>query len=174
MIYRTYQCMECSQYFEVRHDSGDEGDPSCPVCDDIVMQWRPQKFNIASGKAKVADMARDMIAEDYGVTDMNDTREGEQSFKPPPKSKELVEAEGRMENAIKQEISKVETTDPKVQQAIKGFYGGGGVSSVVDVPTSMANARVGPEAYTPQHNPISMIHRAGKAGKLPPIKPSRL
>ena len=168
MITRTYQCVDCDQYFEVDHESGEEPEPPCPHCD-VVLEWRPKSFAIGTNKGRAVDIAQKIIEQDYGITNMKDsTREGETV---------LIEPRRRARNAMRARqigaeirafaAATPEPGNPALQAQIKQFFGGGAAGSSIDINQALAASKTGPGAYTKDNNPMSMLHQSGKAGLLP-------
>lgn len=77
MIRRTYMCPECSHRMEVEC-AWDAPAPSCEACDarELDQVFKPPAIG-GSNRSKAAAIAEDIIANDYGVADIQfDHREG--------------------------------------------------------------------------------------------------
>ena len=167
MITRTYRCLDCNVIFECDHDSGDEPEPPCPQCD-VTLQWQPKSFNIGTSKGKAVDVAQQILEQDYGISNFRDNmREGDTAVVAQPESKETQEARGRhMDDVRSAAASSDMANKPEVQAALKTFFGSGGTQQV-NLSGAMSGTKMGPEAYTADNNPMSMLHRAGQKGLLP-------
>src|SRR6266568_3768819 len=98
MIIRSYLCNDCGDKFEITFDNGDEPDPVCPYCRDMVLQWQPGMFSIKTGKSRAMDATQDILERDYGLTDFNDNlREGDVAAKTLVRSREEREAIEKVE-----------------------------------------------------------------------------
>jgi hypothetical protein len=79
-IMRTYMCGECSHRIEVvlSADQWDAPPPSCEDCDarEMRQEFKPPAIGGSIG-GKARALAQDIIANDYGVADINfDNRQG--------------------------------------------------------------------------------------------------
>lgn len=160
MIRRTYKCEDCGDTFEVTCESNDPH-ADCPYCK-VVMNWQPGNFAITTNKAKAVDLTQKIVEEDYGMSNLKDNnREGDVAYKPPsPQTTQEREAETRMMIEASQQIAK-----PAMHPSTQGFWGGGAGGAPPMVAQSLiAAAKTGPGAGS---DPISMLHKAGKAGQLP-------
>lgn len=171
MIVRTYQCLDCGDTFEVSLDSGNAADPPCPYCEK-VLEWRPGMFSIGTHKGKAVDVAQQVLEQDYGLTNFRDgSREGDVTAMPPP-AETTSERETRMRSEIESNAALAElavAATPEVRANTAKFFGGFGATAQiganqVSAQTMLAAARSGPGADT---NPMELLHKAGKAGKLP-------
>lgn len=91
MIVRDYRCKKCSHVFTHYHNHGDEAYPPCPECSKAV-EWQPGGFNITGVKSKAVDLAQRVAEQDYGLTDMNDSRrEGDTAAKLTPTQSKMAQ-----------------------------------------------------------------------------------
>jgi hypothetical protein len=175
MIIRTYRCNDCLEVFEVSLESGSDGDPDCPYCAKELV-WQPHAFSIRTNKSRAVDYTQKVLEEDYGLTDWKDNnKEGDVAFKAPVETTADREAKEKMSREIQElaESMKVEghpaMDNPGMQNAIKGFFGGGmgGAPNPMQSAALMASAKVGPAAgFDPIGGPLG-LRRAKEKGVLP-------
>lgn len=165
MIIRTYNCEVCGELFEVQCESTD-GDPECPYCRDVVLQWRPGMFAIGTNKGKAVDVTQKILEEDFGLSDFKDgSREGDVVAKTPVPSTQAKEAAMQVQFEIAQQTG-VTMTDQQKQQA--AAFWGGGAQMQLPPAAAMSAAKQGAVAADAMgKNPMTMLHAAGKAGVLP-------
>lgn len=173
MIYRTYECMDCHQLFEVTCNS-DDPDPECPTCTK-VLDWRPVSFNTKSNISRGADLAQTILNEDYGLDNFNDnTREGDTVYKAAAETREQREIAKAFEDQAKMLKDMPNMMPEATKQQAASFWAGGQGSVVPQqiVQSALANAKaplVGRNGKVLDQgvNPMESLHRQGKAGKLP-------
>ena len=170
MIYRTYCCNSCDQLFEVTCESGDEGDPDCPICTK-VLQWTPSKVSIGGSlESKAVRIAQDVMENDYGLTNFKDNNKpGDVGYiDPTRKNAAERDALGQRDAEIEREVRKtVEFATPAQKEQVDNFFGGQSVKiGQNSIPASqmIAAGKMGPAAGV---NPMTLLHKAGQAGKLP-------
>lgn len=171
MIYRTYECMECGQQFEVAHESGNESFPDCPVCSK-VLQWRPQSFSIGgSNTSKGVDMAQQVLEQDYGLTNYKDNnREGDVGYIAPRKTAAELDNQMQRESEAGREVVKrmneITEVRPEHQKQVDTFFGGQTATigqNRVSVQQLIQGAKIGPAGV----DPMKALHELGKQGRLP-------
>lgn len=166
-VIRTYKCNDCSKLFEVVLESGNDGDPPCPFCDQ-VLAWQPGMFSIKTNKSRALDLTQQIVEEDYGLTDMRDNlREGDVAAKTPVKT--AVDRE--QDDALQRDLRELAANPERMHPAARTFFGGppgalgvpagGGQISVQSV---IQNAK---GAVPADRNPMALLSQAGKQGQLP-------
>lgn len=174
MIYRTYACADCDAVFEVTCESGNDPDPDCPVCSK-VLEWRPTRFAIGgSTEGKAVKIAQEIMEKDFGLTNYKDNNKPGDVGYIDPTRKTVAEADsiGQRDAEIEREVRKnIEFVSPEIkpelQKQADNFFGGQTVKiGQNQIPASqmIAAGKMGPGANV---NPISLLHKAGQAGKLP-------
>lgn len=196
MIRRSYHCDVCEHDFEHVCEKNDP-DPDCPECAflatrDLLAEQAKDAARlqtiIDSGKApavighkaKAIDFAQKM-SEDMGYTNMRDnTRPGEANFMPdtPMTTAQATE--------VAREMMQVVAATPALQAAsphiaaiagthdpVSAFWGGSGSVQGAPGPASglasnvQAGAHGAVAARSEGHDPVAMLHDAGRKGKLP-------
>ena len=164
MIVRTYKCNDCNEVFDVTC-SGDDIDPDCPNCKDVVLQWMPKSFSIGgSVTSKAVDLTQNILEKDYGHTNWNDSmREGDIAHKSEARPRAEQEVMAKLEHDAK-EYAK-ETQAPKSNP---GFWGGGqGGPPQNMVAAAIAGAREQTALANKEgRNPMTLLNEAGKKGEL--------
>ena len=172
MIIRTYSCNECGALFECEMESND-GDPDCPACS-VVMEWRPQSFNIGTVKSKAIDVTQKLIEEDYGMSNLRDgVREGE-TYAMPPRAKHAGEVEAETREAVeftKQTGGLPPELAAQVEHSKATFFGGGammGGGGLGGPPMQQMLAAAASSKNEPGSvDPMAALHEGGKKGTLP-------
>ena len=169
MIYKTFACSDCDSIFEVFCESSDP-DPDCPTCSK-VLQWTPAKVSIGgSTEGKAVKLSQEIMEQDFGLTNFKDNnKEGDVGYiDPNRKSLSEKDALGQRDAEIEREVRKtVEFASPDQKQMVDNFFGGQSVKiGQNSVPASqlLAAGKMGPNANL---NPMTLLHKAGKAGTLP-------
>lgn len=170
MIYRTYKCDGCDQMFEVCHESGSEPSPDCPVCSK-VLEWRPTKVSIGGSlEGRSVKLAQDILENDFQLSNYKDNnRDGDVGYIDPTR-KTTAENDVIMQReseAGREVLSRMKDVTPQQQQAVDGFFGGQSVKvgqNSIPAQQMIAAGKMGPAAGV---NPMELLHRAGKEGKLP-------
>ena len=174
MIYRTYECLDCHQFFEVTCNS-DDGDPDCPTCAK-VLDWKPGMFNTKSDVSRAADLTQEILNTDYGLDNFNDnTREGDTVYKAPVETREQREMAKALEDQAKMVKDIPGMMPESTKQQAAGFWAGGSGAAAVPnqiVQSALANAKaplVGRNGKVLDSgvNPMESLHKMGKQGKLP-------
>jgi hypothetical protein len=154
MVWRTYECLDCEQMFEVQC-AMDASDPDCPNCTK-VLEWKPKSFAVGgSNESKAVDFTQKVMEQDYGLTNYRDNaKEGESGIVHRHETtveREMVEREVR---------TMIEQT--KENKVTNDFWGNNhGQASQLNSVTGqsmIANAKVGPQGP----NPIAMLHDRAK------------
>lgn len=78
-IVRTYHCDSCGTEFEFLHMNSEEPPPPCGLCQSETENAPPNRLAIGGSNAvKAADYAQNMVAAQYGLTDLKtNLREGD-------------------------------------------------------------------------------------------------
>lgn len=171
MIIRTYQCTDCGIVFEVTLEHANDPDPDCPSCT-RVLDWVPRSFNIATVKSKAINVAQEILEQDYGLTNWNDSgKEGDIAAQMPVETREMREQKAQVMQEAAQ-LKDAQGNNPALQQAVKAFWAGGGGSAMPRAVANnmLASAKVGQAA--PKHlgggvNPVAMLAEDGRKGLLP-------
>jgi hypothetical protein len=171
-IIRTYECQVCAIVFEAWHQSGDEPEADCPVCEKIA-QWRPQSVNIGTAKGRAIDYTQTVLEQDYGITNFRDgQREGDVAHLPEPETTEQRNIQAQMNDHVREALNKdpvaaamavndpttaAALKNPNLAPAMKGFWGNtGGVG--MNTAAVLAGAKSGPAA----HSGLDLLHRTVK------------
>lgn len=167
MVFRTYQCNDCDQVFEVTCDSGNDGDPDCPFCSK-VLQWVPGMFSVRGDKSRALDVTQKIMEDQYGYTNFKDnTREGETVVIPP------AAPTTSSNDALMQQISEVaqsrsQPLTPVQADMASSFWGAGAQVPQIPVAQVLASAKQSIALANQEGvNPMRLLHEAGKQGKLP-------
>lgn len=169
MIYRTYVCGDCDTIFEVHHDSGDEPIPDCPTCSK-VLKWTPKSFNTTGVKSKAVDYAQKVMEEDYGLSNFRDNnREGDVGYiDPTRKTAAEADAIGQRESEAGREVvHRLAQISPDHKTQVDNFFGGQSASIGQNKVPVQQLIQAGKTGAGSEVNPMSLLHKAGKEGKLP-------
>ena len=167
MIIRTYQCLDCDQPFEVTCESSSP-DPDCPMCSK-VLQWVPGMFAIKGSISRAADITQKIMEQDYGYSNFKDnTREGETVVMAPPtpttsSNDALMQQVSEFAQSTRQQLT------PQQAHMAKDFWGAGAAAMPqIPVGDALAFAKQQTALATREGvNPMNLLHRAGREGKLP-------
>lgn len=166
MIIRTYHCDDCNREFEVTCESTSP-DPDCPFCSK-VLEWVPGMFAVKTNKSRAMDTTQQILEQDFGLTNFNDNmREGDVAAKAiPDKTAQQKDAEIRQLSEVAQAVGQPMTEQQ--QQMAQNFWGGGAVAQSLPAAEMLNNAKLSTAAANAEGvNPMSLLHKAGKDGKLP-------
>jgi len=165
-VIRTFACDNCNQQFEVTQNMDDPA-PDCPFCSK-VLDWVPGMFNVSTSKSRAMDVTQNILEQDYGLTDFNDNmREGDIA------AKNVAAAGSQKSNAEIRQLSEVaqamgQPMTPQQQAMAANYWGGGAVSQSLPAAEMLSNARSATAAANADGvNPMTLLHKAGKQGKLP-------
>ena len=166
-VIRTFGCDDCGLEFEVTQGMNDPA-PECPRCC-TVLEWRPQSFNITGTKSKAMDLTQSILERDYGLTNFRDNmREGDTAvINAGPPSVAVQDAQIRQLSEVAQ-ASGAPPLTPQQAEMAKAFWGGG-QTPLQQVPAAdmLAGAKSATAAANAEGvNPMDLLHKAGKAGKL--------
>lgn len=166
-VIRTFGCDDCGLEFEVTQGMNDAA-PECPRCC-VVLEWRPQSFNITGNKSRAMNLTQQILETEYGLTNFRDNqREGDIAAinaGPPPVA--VQDAQTRQLSEIAQASGAPPLTAQQAEMA-KAFWGGG-QTPLQQIPAAqmLADAKAATaDANANGVNPMDLLHKAGKAGKL--------
>lgn len=169
MIYRTYACGDCDTVFEVACESKD-GDPPCPVCSK-VLEWRPTRIAIGgSTEGKAVKIAQDIMENDYGLSNYKDNnKEGDVGYIDPTRktASEQDAVMQRESEAGREVLTRLAHVAPEHQKSVDNFFGAQTVrvgQNSIPASQMIAAGKMGPAAGV---NPMELLHKAGREGKLP-------
>ena len=172
-VRREWYCDECQATWVTVQSADEAGEVECPECARLPEQVR-RPVGIATNASRALAVAEQIMREDYGETNMHDhLRKGETGAMAPPPI-QTAEAE-----TITRELvgmgAPVEMA-PHLQEQAKTFWGATGKptpqANPFGVPTTIEQARVmaapaAAETRAAGHDPIGMLHQAGKKGLDP-------
>lgn len=125
-------------------------------------------FSITTVKSKAVDLTQQILEEDYGLSNFRETpHEGDVAgLSPPPRTREQDELIAQLEREARQEAENAQKIAPQHAAAVKGFFPGVTTKSFPPALSSslLAGTKVGPYAGA---NPMDLLHKGGRAGKLP-------
>ena len=166
-VIRTYSCAVCGDVFDFTCESNDP-DPACKGCS-VVMEWQPKSFAIKGNISKAADITQKIMEQDYGYSNFKDnTREGETVVMAPPtpttsSNDALMQQVSEFAQSTRQPLSPVQAN------MAKDFWGAGAAAMPqIPVGDALAFAKQQTALATREGvNPMNLLHRAGREGKLP-------
>ena len=166
-VIRTFGCDDCGLEFEMTQGMNDPA-PECPRCC-TVLEWRPVSFNITGTKSKAMDVTQSILERDYGMTNFRDNmREGDTAaIAPAPPTQAQQDAQMRQISEVAQASGAPPLTQQQAEMA-KAFWGGG-QTPLQQIPAAdmLAGAKSATAAANAEGvNPMDLLHKAGKAGKL--------
>jgi len=167
MVIRSYVCNDCQTQFEVTCESGSDGDPDCPSCSK-VLQWVPGMFAISGVKSKALDLTQKIMEQEYGYSNFKDnTREGETVvMAPTPPTTSSNDA--LMQQVSEFAQSTAQPLNPVQKEMAASFWGSGNQVPQIPVAQVLASAKANAALATQEGvNPMALLHRAGREGKLP-------
>lgn len=170
MIVRTYKCNDCDEVFEITCSMSD-GDPDCPNCKDVVLEWQPKSFSIGgSVTSKAVDLTQDILEKDYGHTNWNDSmREGDIAHKSEARPRAEQEVMAKLEHDAKEYAKQAES--PKSNPGFWGHGAGGPPANMIAAAMQGARQQTA-LANSEGRNPMDLFSKAGKDGSLNiPFKP---
>lgn len=161
-VIRTYFCRDCEKEFEMTCGM-DDPDPDCPMCKDLVLEWRPKSFAIGgSVQSKAVDLTQDILERDYGESNWNDNmREGDVAKKMPVKTRDEQNVIAKLEHDAKEFAAQKPQSNP-------AFWGNGqGGPPANMIAAAMAGAKQQTAlAKSEGRDPMSLLNEAGKKGEL--------
>ena len=168
---RTYRCKACEHTWDVFHDSSADPIPPCPHCEGRA-DWQPGGFAMKSNVSRAADLAQQMLHEDYGIpaSQINDSqREGDIAYKAPPVSKEARDADAQIADVAREVMNEAEKAGHPVNLPTAPAWGGK-ISNAKG--PQMAQVIAGAKAATAQANregvnPMLLLNKAQQAGAAP-------
>lgn len=173
-VTRRYLC-DCGYEWTKLHFDRSDPIPECPMCVAREEESRevrniPSMFAITGVKSKAIDYAQKMAEEDYGLTDMNDSRyEGDVAAKA-PKPAQTAEVEAAVQQL--KDASGPGLTDEQAAMA-KTFWGGGMASAfgappqaagIVDQQVQAMTGIARATASSDGVDPVGLLHKQAKAG----------
>lgn len=166
-VVRDYHCDNCNEEFTVTCASSSPA-PDCPYCSQ-VLEWTPGMFAITGTKSKAMDLTQSILERDYGLTNFRDNmREGDTAIiNAGPPSVAVQDAQIRQLSEVAQ-ASGAPPLTPQQAEMAKAFWGGG-QTPLQQVPAAdmLAGAKSATAAANAEGvNPMDLLHKAGKAGKL--------
>lgn len=165
-VIRTYHCDNCEQEFEVTQNMADSA-PDCPFCAK-VLEWQPGLFAVKTNKSRAMDVTQQVLEQDFGLTNFNDNmREGDVATKAiPDKGTQQRDAEIRQLSEVA--LAMGQPMSEQQQQMAQSYWGGGAVSQTMPAGTLLAGAKASTAAANAEgYNPMTLLAKAGKSGKLP-------
>lgn len=165
-VVRTYACDECNTTFEITCGAND-GAPDCPNCAQ-VLEWVPGMFAITGTKSKAIDTTQQILEQDFGLTNFRDNqREGDTAAIVEAPSTQKRDAEIRQLSEVAQATGAPPLSQQQAAMA-QNFWGGGAVAQSIPAAQMLSNAKASTAAANAEGvNPMQLLHKAGKEGKLP-------
>lgn len=166
-VVRTFACDDCGIEFEVTQAMNDPA-PECPQCC-VILEWRPQSFNITGTKSRAMDITQGILENQYGMTNINDhMREGDiAAITPAAPSTAEREVQIRQLSEVAQ-VSGAPPLSRDQAEMAKSFWGGG-QTPLQNVPAAdmLNSAKAATSAANAEGvNPMALLHKAGKSGRL--------
>lgn len=163
MIRRTLNCTDCGFTWQEYVASSDVPVPECAACQHAETRRIPGPFAITGAKSKAIDMAQQMAEQDYGLTDIRDNqRAGDIAAVGPPPI-QTSEAEAITREMVQAGVSA--DMAPIMQDAVRNFWQQNGAVSAADTGSAIAAAApAAAAARASGHDPIGLLHQAGKSG----------